>query len=421
MASDPKAPEVMEWRQEEGEEGNEGGDELSSVQAPSVELTVTHLARSHLADRTPQSPVCLGFMAKYGGRVQKDGRRTREPTGESLRAFRIRRLDQILSRFDPKLTTSQDREHLAFSSLPTNILLMAQELVTVKNQLKSGLQIVGRELTHIDEQVQVLDLESQKVHEGCATQVAERLGETDKRQTRHEAVTSHLHEAVQETGEQSMHRDLLLDQEIVRINEQHKRELENHEISINLVRNELRHHQKSREAQDGEIAVLKTLVEQLLGQVKGKGKVSDPTPEAAGAGGRRPPPPRQGATGAPGGGGGGDPDDEGGGCGTKPDENRKGRWNERPAPQPEEDNYNVEKDEQFNLFSRVMANGLGQQTRVPAEPPAMFRNEKHQDIRMWLMTCRDYFGRNSWQWEDEAQRIRYPITRMDGKEVIPLR
>jgi len=45
MASDPKAPEVMEWRQEEGEGGSEGGDELSSVQAPSVETTVTHLVR----------------------------------------------------------------------------------------------------------------------------------------------------------------------------------------------------------------------------------------------------------------------------------------------------------------------------------------------------------------------------------------
>jgi len=38
--------------------------------------------------------------------------------------------------------------------------------------------------------------------------------------------------------------------------------------------------------------------------VKGKGKVSDPTPEASGAGGgRAPPPPRHGAAGAPGGGG----------------------------------------------------------------------------------------------------------------------
>ena len=171
---------------------------------------------------------------------------------------------------------------------------------------------------------------------------------------------------------------------------------------------------------DGEIAVIKALVEQLLGQAKGKRKVSDPTPEASGAGGGRPPPPsRHGAAGAPGGGGGGDPADEGEGSGRKPDERRKGRRDERPAPQPQEADYDVENDEHFNLFSRVMRNVLGQRTQVPAEPPAMFRNEKHQDIRMWLMTCTDYFGRNSSQWEDEAQRIQYTISLMDGKEVAP--
>jgi len=371
-----------------------------------VETTGTHLARSHSADRAPGSPVGLGFMAKYGGRMQKHSRRTPEPTGEPLMTGRIRRFEQILGRFDPKLTTSQDREHLAFSSLPTNILLMAQELVTVKIQLKAGVHIVGRELTRIDEQVQLLNLGSQRVHESFATQVTERLGETDERQTRHEAVTSHLHEAVQGTGEQSIHRDLLLDQKIVRINEQHKRELENHEMSINLVRDELQP-QESRNAQDGEIAVIKGLVEQLLGHIKGKGKVSDPTPEASGPRGGKPPPPRHGAAGAPGGGGGGDPDDEGEGSRRKADERRKGSRDGRPAPQPEEEAYDPENDEQFNWVSRVMANALGQRTRVPAEPPAMFRNEKHQDIRMWLMTCMDYFGRNSWQWEDEAQRIRY--------------
>jgi len=66
-----------------------------------------------------------------------------------------------------------------------------------------------------------------------------------------------------------------------------------------------------------------------------------------------------------------------------------------------------------------MANALGHGTRVPAEPSAIFGNEKHQDIRMWLMTCTDYFGRNSWQWEDEAQRIRYAISRIEGKQVAP--
>jgi len=186
---------------------------------------------------------------------------------------RIRRLEQILGPFDPKPTVSQDRQHLLFSSLPTNILLMAQELANVKNQLQSGVQIVGRERVGIDEQVPLLDLESQKVQESFATQVAEQLGETDERQTRHEAVTSYLHEAVQGTGELPMDWDLLLDEEIVRINEQHKREIANHEISINLVTAQLRHHQESLKAQHGEIAVLKALVQQLMAQVKGKGKV----------------------------------------------------------------------------------------------------------------------------------------------------
>jgi len=256
----------------------------------------------------------------------------------------------------------------------------------------------------MDEQVRILDQESQKVRESFASTVAERLGETDDRQARHEAVTSQLHETVQGTEAQSIHRDLLIDQEIVRLNEQHKREPENHEISLNLMKQEMLEHQLAEQARDGEISEQKVMVETFMGQVKGKGKVSDPTTEASGAGGGRPPPPpRHGAAGAPGGRGGGDPDDDGEGSGRKPDERRKGRWDERPAPQPEEDGYDAENDKQFNLFSRVMANALGQRTRVPAEPPAMFRNEKHQDIRMWLMICTDYFGRNSWQWEDEAQ------------------
>jgi len=66
---------------------------------------------------------------------------------------RIRKPDQILGRFDPKLTVGQNGQHRAFSLLPTDLLLMAQELVNVKIQLKSGVQIVCRELARIDEQV----------------------------------------------------------------------------------------------------------------------------------------------------------------------------------------------------------------------------------------------------------------------------
>ena len=57
--------------------------------------------------------------------------------------IRIERLDRILGRFDLKLTESQDRQHIAFNSLPTDVLLMAQELLKVKTQLKAGVQLVG--------------------------------------------------------------------------------------------------------------------------------------------------------------------------------------------------------------------------------------------------------------------------------------
>jgi len=122
MSSDPKAPEAMEWQG--GEEENAGGDELSRTSAPSVETTVTHLARTHSADRTPRSPVGVGFLERFGQTRRGGGRRTLEPRTESLMSTRIRRLDQILGRFDSKLTISQDRQHLALSSLPTKILLI---------------------------------------------------------------------------------------------------------------------------------------------------------------------------------------------------------------------------------------------------------------------------------------------------------
>jgi len=134
--------------------------------------------------------------------------------------------------------------------------------------------------------------------------------------------------------------------------------------------------------------------------VKGKEKVSDPTPEGAGAGGGNPPPPppKQRAAGAP---GGGDPDDEGEGSGLKPDERRKGRRDKRPAAQPEADDYEGNK-ELFELLSRVMGHAMGRRTRVWTEPPAVFNNA-NKDRGMWLLPCWDYFGQKPvCQWEEKA-------------------
>jgi len=88
-----------------------------------------------------------------------------------------------------------------------------------------------------------------------------------------------------------MQRDLLLDKEIVRLNQEHKREQENHEIRLDLLEHEMVQHQEAQEAQDSEISELKAIVPTLMGLVKGKGKASDLRPEASAAGGGKPPPP----------------------------------------------------------------------------------------------------------------------------------
>ena len=61
MASELKAPEVMEWQQ--GEEA--GQDELSQDTACSVGTDSTRLARSHSHIPAPQSPsLSIGFLFK---------------------------------------------------------------------------------------------------------------------------------------------------------------------------------------------------------------------------------------------------------------------------------------------------------------------------------------------------------------------
>jgi len=56
---------------------------------------------------------------------------------------RIEPLARILGRVNPHLNESRNAWHLSFSSLLTEVLLIAQELQKVKSQFKSGAQIVG--------------------------------------------------------------------------------------------------------------------------------------------------------------------------------------------------------------------------------------------------------------------------------------
>jgi len=98
------------------------------------------------------------------------------PARDSVTTGQIERPDRILGRFDPTLKESRDAQHLSFNSLPATVLAIAHELLKFKSQLRSGAQIVGQELNAMDEQVRILDQESQKVQESLASTVAERLG-----------------------------------------------------------------------------------------------------------------------------------------------------------------------------------------------------------------------------------------------------
>jgi len=60
------------------------------------------------------------------------GSKSAAPTGHPIITEPIKRLDTIRGRFDPQLEESRDGRHLSFSSLPSEVLLMAQELLKVK-------------------------------------------------------------------------------------------------------------------------------------------------------------------------------------------------------------------------------------------------------------------------------------------------
>jgi len=173
MGSDPNAPEPMEGEQEEG------GDKQCQATAPSVETGSTRLPRSHSGGPAPRSSsLSIGLLVNQLSR-RAAGSKYPAPHSNPIMTSRIEGLDRMLGRFAPHLTESRDARHLAFSSIRTQVLLMAQKLVRVESQLKSGGQIVGQEHDQIDDQVQILDQEAMRVQETFASKVADRLGETD--------------------------------------------------------------------------------------------------------------------------------------------------------------------------------------------------------------------------------------------------
>ena len=87
----------------------------------------------------------------------------------------------------------------------------------------------------------------------------------------------------------------------------------------------------------------------------------------------------------------------------------------RPAPRQDQVPNQTEEERMSELLARTMARG----SRRASQPPFKFENKPTQDVRVWIMACVDFFGRNAWQWEEEDERIKLAQTMMEGSAVTP--
>jgi len=286
--------------------------------------------------------------------------------------------------------------------------------------MMTGARYIGTELEQIDTSMVQVEAATKGLQDALK-RVGGRMEGQDSRQTRHEQVTSHLHQTIQLEGAVAMGRDERLGQKLLDTKAQHQRELQNHERILNTMMAELEANKEARERQESHIAELTTAVTSLMSQVKGKR--SKPTPEQSagatgGGGGGRPTPTMHGAAG-----GTPDPEDgEGGGS----DDARRGRREERPdkrnkkpaeKEKTDKEKYGEATGDEI-LFSRALGKAIGTTTKHPAEPLSDYQHAKHQDIQFWLTTCKDFFYRNPYQWQDEADHIKYGLSKLKGAQVV---
>jgi len=133
-------------------------------------------------------------------------------------------------------------------------------------------------------------------------------------------------------------------------------------------------------------------------------KRSDPNPPRGGNGARMPPPP---------GGNGGDPDP------SDHDLDGDDRRKDHRRMVPKSPNQSERDDPQQTKLVKIMSMALGGSKPKPADPPFIYKHLDYQDVKIWLLACKDYFARNPTYWMKEEDRIRYAIGRMEGKEVAP--
>ena len=384
-------------------------DEISQVLSTST--TETRIARS---GRSTPSVLPPGTFARSEmRRTAPQQRAVEEQNAVQAMVRRLERIDRVLSLYDQTLTTSQDADHLALTALPPTIRQLVTQLVETRSELRAGARIVGQRLHSIDTWIIQIETASEVLQEAFR-HVSQRL---DNQQ----ATSSHLHQTIQTQGAEARQREEMMGQEMLTQRAEYQRVLVGHDATLKEVIQELRKSREERGHLEERVMELTEQVTSLNSGVGGKGKQSDPTPEPSaaggvGGGGNGDPPENFGAR-APGGSDDGDDDDED----DEDDDRRRGRKNKTTADKGRRDERPADNKgtEEENRFSRILSSVIAETSKRPAEPPTMFTNAGHEDIRFWFTRCQNYCDRNKLQWREEGDGIKYALGKMQGATFTP--
>ena len=183
---------------------------------------------------------------------------------------------------------------------------------------------------------------------------------------------------------------------------------------------ELEENKEAREREESHIAELTEADTSLMNQVKGlrSNQTTERSVRATGGGGGGPPPPimHRAAGGTP---------DPGASEGEGGNDDRQGRRDKRPEKKEQEACRKRKTDEEKYReatadeiqFSRDLGITIGETTKHPAQPLSEYEHAKHQDIRFLLPSWKDFFDRTPYQWQDEAFRIKYALSRLKRSQV----
>ena len=71
----------------------------------------------------------------------------------------------------------------------------------------------------------------------------------------------------------------------------------------------------------------------------------------------------------------------------------------------------------LNVMGRAIGEGLQTFGKNHAEPPPIFEAKKYENVKLWLISCEDFFNRNPRQWVKQKHMILYAISRTKGEKM----